>query len=302
MSHARELATYMADVNKYPVLPRKEERELAQQAANGDEQAREKLIVSNLRFVVQVANQFKAYASSGKYSILDLVQEGNSGLVHAASKFDAERGYRFITYAVWWIRARIMSFIIRSHSIVKLGTTESERKLFFKMGHIRRLLDIKDSGERDKARQKLAKKLKSSPNLIKKMEERIFWNDVSLEKQLQRGGTQETTHQTCLKDFLRDETDYEEEAEERNLLAETRTDIELVLRKLSEREKDIIERRYLAEQCETLQSIANTYGLSRERIRQLEANAFNKMKGPLSRSEAVKDCLNWMRSRSSKVP
>lgn len=298
MSHARELATYMAEVSRYPVLPRLEEMKLAEKAAAGDAEAREKLIVSNLRFVVQVANQFKAYASSGKYSILDLVQEGNSGLVHAASKFDPERGYRFITYAVWWIRARIMSFIIRSHSMVKLGTTESERKLFFKMSHIRRLLEIKDAKERDKTRKILAKQLKTSPTLIQRMEERIFWNDVSLEKQLQRTSP-DTANQACLKDFLRDETDYEQEAEERNLLSETRTDIELVMEKLSDREREIIERRYLSEQGETLQSIASTYGLSRERIRQLEANAFSKMKGPLSKSEAVKECLEWMKSQKN---
>jgi len=289
----------MDSISKHEVLSRAEETKVAKLAAASDLAARELLIVSNLRFVVQVANQFKAYASSGKYSILDLVQEGNSGLVHAASKFDPKRGYRFITYAVWWIRAKIMSFIIRSHSIVKLGTTESERKLFFKMSHIRGLLDIKDTGARDEARQQLAKKLKSSPHLIRKMEDRIFWNDVSLEKLLHHTSP-DTAHQACLKDFLRDETDYEQEAEEKNLLEKTRTDIELVMGKLSPRERDIIERRYLSEHGETLQSIADTYGLSRERIRQLESNAFDKMRVPLSKKNSVRDCISWMRSRRKK--
>lgn len=288
--HNRELSVYMEGVNKYPLLSREEEIELAQHVRSGDQEAKDKLVVSNLRFVVQVANQFKAYTKSGKYSILDLIQEGNDGLIHAASKFDHRKGYRFITYAVWWIRARIMNFIIRSHSMVKIGTTANERKLFFKMSHVRRLLSITDQEERDKAREHLARKLKTSTKLIKKMEDRLWWNDVSLEKPL-LPACGDSTQRPALRDFLTDEESLEKELDERNFVSEARNQIEESMVNLTEREQDIIRRRYLSDDGATLQSIATSYGLSRERIRQIESRAFKKMKVHLLSNDAGRELV-----------
>jgi len=296
--HIRELAPYMAEVNKHAVLTREQELELAIAADEGDEQARERLIVCNLRFVVQVANQFKAYATSGKYSILDLVQEGNSGLVHAASKYDYKKGYRFITYAVWWIRARIMSFIIRSHSVVKLGTTASERKLFFKMGKVRALLDIQNIDEREDARKELAKELRTSPALIQKMEDRVFWHDTSLDKPLNYGS--DGMQVPSLKDFLTDEASLEDQLKKRDLMREARNEIERSMKRLTEREREVIKMRYLGHEGQTLQAIANEYGLSRERIRQIESRAFEKMRPILSRSSTVRDVLTELTNTVTK--
>lgn len=286
--HTKELATYMAEVGKYPVLSRKEERELAKAAKKGNAKARERLIVCNLRFVVQVANQFKAYANTGKYSILDLVQEGNSGLVHAVSKFDYRRGYRFITYAVWWIRAKMMSFIIRSHSIVKLGTTSVERKLFFKMGEIRALLDIPEQERRTRARKRLAKTLGVSSSIIHRMEDRVFWHDTSIDKPID---SHLDTHVSTLKDFLVDEVSLEEQLKRSNLVNKAKDEIESVMKRLTPREAEVIRARYLGAEMQTLQSIAKNYGLSRERIRQIESRAFDKMRPILSKSGPVKEVL-----------
>lgn len=296
--HIRELAPYMAEVNKHKVLTRDVELELAIKAKEGDKHAREKLIVCNLRFVVGIANQFKAYTNSGKYSILDLVQEGNSGLVHAASKFDYTKGYRFITYAVWWIRARIMSFIIKSHSVVKLGTTASERKLFFKMGQVRSLLDLRDPDERNSARKILAKKLKTSPALIQKMEDRIFWHDTSLDNPVKFSSCEGEA--TPLKDFLSDEIGFEEQLKRKDLMSEARNEIECAMKKLTDREREVIIARYLGPESQTLQVIADEYGLSRERIRQIESRAFEKMKPVLSRSSTVRDVLTEFANTTTK--
>ena len=287
---AKELAPYMAKVNRHPILTREEEVELAKASANGNEAARGRLIACNLRFVVQVANQFKAYTASGKYSILDLVQEGNSGLVHAADKFNHEKGYRFITYAVWWIRAKIMSFIIRSHSLVKLGTTAAERKLFFKMGEVRALTDIKDSEQRQMARKRLAKRLKTSPLMIKEMEDRLFWHDISLDKPTSSGSLDHSSEIT-FKDFLADELSLEEQLKKRDLLREAKSEIAHAMERLNNREAEIIRIRYLGDTSKTLQSIADQYGLSRERIRQIESRAFDKIRPILKRSNTVREVL-----------
>lgn len=291
MAQNKELSVYMEDVNKYPLLTKTEEMELGKKSMNGDLEAQQKLVVSNLRFVVQVANQFKAYTRSGRYSILDLIQEGNDGLIHAATKFDYTKGYRFITYAVWWIRARIMNFIVRSHSMVKIGTTANERKLFFKMSHVRKLLSITDCEERNRERNRLAKKLKTSAQLIKKMEDRLWWNDVSLEKPIMRHGMPLADREPAIKDFLADEDNLENELLEDNFKTEARVQIERAMEKLTEREKEVITTRYLSGDTVTLQKIAGQYGLSRERIRQIESKALEKMRNYLLRTNSGQELL-----------
>lgn len=284
----QELKLYMADVNRHPTLSREDETELARLNVAGDEKAREKLIVANLRFVVRVAYKFRTYTTSGKYSLLDLIQEGNDGLIRAVKKFDPERGYRLITYAVWWIRVGIMSFITRNHSMVKMGRTAAERQIFFKMSYMRTLLDICDPTERAEARKQLSKQLGLSTTTIQELEERVFWRDVSVDKTMPTGPGRNTS----LHDFLADESSLEEELEDRDSQREMSTTLEKVMLPLTKRQKDIIRRRYLGAYKETLQSIANDFGLSRERVRQIEVLALKKMQRLLTKNKSLKDLLS----------
>lgn len=285
-----ELARYMREVCKYTVLERDQELELAHKAKTGDLKAREILINSNLRFVVQVANQFKAYTKPGKYTILDLIQEGNSGLVHAYSKFDPDSGYRFTTYAVHWIRARIMSFIIRMHSMVKLGTTAAERKLFFKMGKIKSLFEERDSAIREENRLDLAKELETTSEVIKQMEDRFHWNDTSIDKPM--GSSDESDDRPfSIKDILMSPS-VEDEIEARLFHEKMHEAIERAMASLSDREQDVIRMRWLEdEDGATLQEIADKYQLSRERIRQIEAKVFQEIKEYLEDDEIGREIV-----------
>lgn len=275
MSTNQEISKYMKEVCKHSILTREEENEYAKKAKLGDKAARERLIVSNLRFVVQVANRYKAYCKNGKYSILDLIQEGNSGLVHAYDKYDPDSGYRFTTYAVHWIKARIMNFIIRMHSLVKVGTTVSERKLFFKMGRIKGLLEEKDTKEKESQEQLLAKELKTTMAIIQSIEERFHWNDASIDKPMHN--TFDDDNEVSLMDMLMAPS-AEDQIQSNDFYRKMGDLIDRAMEGLSDRERDVIEARWLSDDGATLQKIADKYDLSRERIRQIESIVFEKMK------------------------
>ena len=144
---------YLADISKYPLLKQEEERELALRYKAGDEEAGKRLITANLRFVVKVALEYRGYGAE----LQDLIQEGNLGLMMALRHFDPERGYRFISYAIWWIRAYIQNYIMRSWSLVKVGTTQAQKKLFYKMGRLRDLEE--GEGSMDERVKALAEEL-----------------------------------------------------------------------------------------------------------------------------------------------
>jgi RNA polymerase sigma-32 factor len=267
----------MKEVCKHPVLTKDEEIVLATQAKAGSLAAREKLIVSNLRFVVQIANRYKTYTKNGKYSILDLIQEGNSGLVYAYDKYDPNSGFRFTTYAVHWIRARIMNYIIRMHSLIKVGTTVSERKFFFKMGKIKKIIEEKDADIKEELQMTLADELKVTMDTIREIEQRFHWNDVSIDKPMNSHESEDNEKTYSIRDSLLAPS-AEEYLETQNFQNKMRDLIDRAMEDLTEREKDIIEARWLSDDGATLQSIANKYSLSRERIRQIESHVFEKMK------------------------
>src|SRR3990167_6603444 len=138
-AHTTSLHRYLAEISNYPVLSREEEYNLAKKFKDdGDLDAARKLVTSNLKFVVRVANEYKNYG----FSTMDIIQEGNVGLMHAVKGFDPTKGYRLISYAVWWIRAFIQNYVIKSWSLVKVGTTQAQRKLFFKMNQTKRDLEL----------------------------------------------------------------------------------------------------------------------------------------------------------------
>jgi RNA polymerase sigma-32 factor len=283
-----ELSSYMKGVCKYAVLSRDEEFELAKKAKSGDASAREKIIVSNLRFVVQVANQFKPYTKSGKITLLDLIQEGNHGLVHAFSKYDPESGYRFTTYAVHWIRAKIMSYIIKTFSIVKIGTTAIERAAFFKSGAIRQILEEKNDKYKGQLRKDLAKQLEVTETTIRKIEERFHWNDVSTEKSMNHDfddGSPLTIGDLLVAPSV------EDEIEQKLFREKIHEALEASMDDLSEREKDIMVQRWLSDDPKTLQELGDEQEISRERVRQIESKVFERIKKYLQSDDLGRDII-----------
>lgn len=283
------LQQYMKEVERYPLLKKEEEVIIAKyMKLTNSQEAKQRLIVSNLRFVVRVAYQFNGYVKKGRYSLLDLIQEGNSGLIRAAELFDIDKGFKFTTYAMWWIRVKMINFIIRSHSTVRMGTNATERKLFFKLGPIKEIMDLTDTTEKETARNALAKKLQISPIQIKKMEHRLFWDDISIETPI----SSDSSTPSLLKDLIQSEEVEEESIIKKNLIQAVRKEINQALNKLTEKEKRIVELRYLENGGTTLQVIADEYGLSRERIRQIECKALQTIKPYLGRAEAIKELID----------
>jgi len=263
---------YMAEINRFALLSREEEYELARRyRQENDIAAAHRLITGNLRFVVKIANEYRSYG----VKLIDLVQEGNIGLMMAVKKFDPERGIRLISYAVWWIRAYIQNYILKSWSLVKIGTTQAQKKLFFKLGQTRSALRRLTGRDDDAA--ELAAALDVRTEEVEEMSGRLRARDASLDLELTEGDDY------TLLSTLADERDNQEE-----LLAdkqERRQQKQLADRALAclnQRERRIIAARLLAETPATLQQLADDYGISRERVRQLEQNALKKMKGALT--------------------
>ena len=262
---------YMAQINRFDLLTAEEEFELAMRLRrDNDLDAAHRLVCANLRFVVKVAMEYRGYG----LRLLDLVQEGNIGLMHAVRKFDPERGLRLITYAVWWIRAHIQSYIMKSWSLVKIGTTQAQKKLFYKLAQTRNALrSLTGSDEL----ADIAGELDVDPTVVAEMSIRMGQRDASLDVELAQG------EDYTLLDLLPDRRPNQESIlinrEERRRLGE-RTGAALAT--LPERERQIIEQRILSDTPRTLQDIADEFGVSRERVRQLESNALGRLRRVLA--------------------
>jgi RNA polymerase sigma-32 factor len=261
---------YMAQVNRFDLLSPDEEYELAVRfRRDGDLEAAHRLVCANLRFVVKVAFEYRGYG----LRLADLVQEGNIGLMQAVRKFDPERGLRLITYAVWWIRATIQNFIMKSWSLVKIGTTQAQKKLFYKFAQTRNALRNLTGAETHAA---IAEELDVDEAVVEEMSLRLGHRDTSLDVELAAG------EGYSLLDVLADQRDNQEslliDREEREHLSRRAS---AALDDLPPRERQIIEQRILAETPRTLQEIADEFGISRERVRQLEQNALRRLKTAL---------------------
>lgn len=262
---------YLSDIREYPVLSEQEEHQLAVRLfENNDLDAARTLVTSNLRFVVKIAHEYKSYG----VRMLDLIQEGNIGLMLAVRKFNPYRGLRLITYAVWWVRAQIQNYIISSWSLLKIGTTQAQRKLFFKLKQAQsviRQLSGEEAGLRD-----TAVSLDVSEAEIEQMELRLM-GEVSLDAELLDGES------STLLDALADDrpnqemmlSECQEQERVRGMVGEA-------VAQLSEKEQYVVSRRITADDPMTLQEIADHFSVSRERIRQIEENALRKIRAFLA--------------------
>ena len=261
------LDRYMSEINRLPLLSREEETTLARRwRDHQDIDAAHQLTCAHLRFVVKIASEYRSYGMR----LLDLIQEGNIGLMLAVKKFNPERGIRLITYAVWWIRAYIQNFIIHSWSLVKIGTTQAQKKLFFKLSQAREAIRNL-TGDADA--EEIGRHLELRGSAVEEMSGRMSGRDSSLDLARFEGA-----EETFL-DHLPDERENQEEALMRRQ-EETRREktIAAALSALNERERHIVHERILAEVPRTLQDVADEYGITRERVRQLEKNAMEKLR------------------------
>jgi RNA polymerase sigma-32 factor len=260
--------SYLRQINLLPLLTPEEEFKLAARYRKyNDREAEEKLVTSNLRFVVKVALEYKTYG----IKLLDLIQEGNIGMMMAVKKFNPYKGYRFISYAVWWIRAYIQNFIIKSWSLVKIGTTQAEKKLFYKIGKVRKALEA--YGESEAKYEHLATDLDVTKNDIIKMEQRMAARDLSLDSPL------DEDHELTHLDLLQESSLNQEESlalkEEKKI---RECEVLSAMKHLNQREEYVIKNRIMSDSSLTLREIGNHLKLSRERVRQIESEALKKLK------------------------
>ncbi len=266
------LDTYLIQINQFPLLTPEEEFDLARRYRDhNDISAAHRLITSNLRFVVKVALEYKSYG----VRLLDLIQEGNIGLMMAVKKFDPDKGNRFISYAIWWIRAFIQNFIIKTWSLVKIGTTQAQKKLFYKIGKVRKALEL--DPENEARYERLARDLDVHKEDIMEMEQRMASRDLSLDAPFDDG--KELTHLDLLQEESLNQEEKLAEEQEKELREK---EVHRALKRLNEKEIFIIKNRIMADDPLTLQEIGDRLKLSRERVRQIESEALKKLKREIS--------------------
>jgi RNA polymerase sigma-32 factor len=267
---------YFKDIQRFPMLDQQEEYMLARRWREaGDRNAAHRLIISHLRLVAKIARGYRGYG----LPIADLISEGHVGLLQAVERFEPERGFRFSTYAVWWIKAAIQEFILRSWSLVKMGTTANHKKLFFNLRKAKSRISVLDEGDMPPDQVKLiAKHLGVTERAVIDMNRRLG-GDASLNDAIH-----EDRDSTEWQDWLvGDSPDQETTLAAKEEFDNRRNALSVVLGALNARARRIFESRRLAEDPMTLAELADEFGVSRERVRQIEARAFEKVQ------EAVKN-------------
>lgn len=262
---------YMADIRRFPLLEREQEYALAKRwREQGDREAGNQLVTSHLRLAVKIAMGYRGYG----LPIAEIISEGNVGLMQALNRFEPERDVRFSTYAMWWIKASIQDYILRSWSLVKIGTTAAQRKLFFKLRSAKIRIAALESGDLhpDHVAQ-IAKDLEVADHEVVQMNRRLF-GDKSINVPLKEDGEAGEWQDRLVDGSPSPETIVAEQDEKERRLQALTAAVEV----LSGRERHIFEARHLADEPETLEELAEKFNVSRERIRQIEVRAFEKVR------------------------
>ncbi len=276
----QSLNRYLSEIKKYPVLSKTEEFKLARNIRDqGSQAAAQRLVVCNLRFVVKTAREFQGYGSS----LLDMIQEGALGLMAAVGKFDCSKGYRLVTYAVWWIRAYIRRFIMRGWSQVKIGTTQAQRKLFFRVRSERSRADGRAAPGKRATAADLAVSLQVSENDLTSMEQRMAKRDFSLNAPLlfDEGGA---SHLDMLAD---DAASPETFCAGQQMRGIVRAKVGELVKQLNQKERHVIAQRILRDNPQTLQAIGAHLKISRERVRQIESNVIRKLRTAVDKDDKI---------------
>lgn len=262
---------YLREIQKFPILTPEQEYQYATRfAKNNDKEAGKILIQSHLRLVVKIAYKFKNYGLPAS----DLVAEGNIGLIQALKKFEPDKGFRFSTYAMWWIRAFIQDYVLRSWSLVKIGTTSAQKKLFFNLNKIKKKLGIQHSENQISSENitKIANDLNVSKEEVLDMDSRLTQTDKSLNAKI-------NDDETEIGDLMSDNALSQEEIAIKNQeISRQKALFKKAFEQLNEREKEIILKRQLIDDPQTLEELSQYFKVSRERIRQIEENAIKKIK------------------------
>jgi RNA polymerase sigma-32 factor len=271
------LTAYLSEIRKFPLLAPQEEYMLAKRwAEHQDPKAAHKLVTSHLRLVAKIAMGYRGYG----LPVSELISEGNIGLMQGVKKFDPERGFRLATYAMWWIKASMQEFILRSWSLVKIGTTAAQKKLFFNLRRIKGQIDAHgDSDLRPDQTEQIATRLGVTQDEVTQMNRRMFaGGDTSLNTPMRDEGEGEW------QDWLADDGPIQDEivanAQETHLRNQLITDAMGVL---NAREQHILTQRRLTEEPATLEDLSHQYDISRERVRQIEVRAFEKLQEEIRR-------------------
>lgn len=271
MSPEQGLSRYLTEIRKFPMLSKDEEFMLAKRwTEHQDPEAAHKLVTSHLRLVAKIAMGYRGYG----LPIGEVISEGNVGLMQAVKKFDPDKGFRLATYAMWWIRASIQEYILRSWSLVKMGTTAAQKKLFFNLRKAKSQISALEEGDlRPEQVEHIATRLGVTNEEVISMNRRLAGPDASLNAPLRADGESEW------QDWLADDTQVSQETrvaedEEREIRMGL---LQEAMQELTDRERHILTERRLKDEPLTLEELAGQYGVSRERVRQIEVRAFEKL-------------------------
>lgn len=272
LSSETSLSRYLQEINTFAYLSKEEEQKLAKQwIDNQDVAAAHKLVTSHLRLVAKIAMGFRGYG----LPLLELISEGNIGLMHAVKKFDPSKGFRLSTYAIWWIKASMQEYILKSWSLVKIGTTGAQKKLFFNLRKLKsRLKRVDDSALSPNEVAAIANELNVSEQDVIDMDGRIGYGDQSLNDPI-RGFEGEQVEYI---DYLADDSEHHDDIlAEQQELNHKRSLFAGAMKTLNDRERAIVKARRLEEKPATLDDLSKVYNISRERVRQIEAKALEKL-------------------------
>jgi RNA polymerase sigma-32 factor len=278
------LSIYLAQIKKFPMLDAEEEYMLAKNwRENGNLKSAHKLVTSHLRLVAKIAMGYRGYG----LPVSELISEGNLGLMQAVKKFDPEKGFRLATYAMWWIKAAIQEYVLRSWSLVKMGTTTAQKKLFFNLKKIKSQIAVGQEGDlKDHQVKEISKRLNVDSHEVINMNRRMMGQEKSLNDPITIGETGEW------QDWLVDDSlDQELIVSQKQEYDDKKELLNDAMKILNEREKEIITARRLSEQPKTLEDLSKKYKISRERIRQIETKAFEKLQKSMINASKSKNLL-----------